>query len=250
MKIIKLFLRCILAFFIGLLFSVALSVSIMIISAMISVSYVMEDNMVLLYIISFFILIFPFVMVLFTFIAEVRIMLVKIRKEVSLSEVEKTGIDKEDLDNECHEYFRDYVKYVFKDDDVGMRRILSDKCYDDYITSYEMLKKQNLGDKYKIDSCNLVDVKTIGGLLYFEYDYKIFQSICSYNKKVLKNRKIIYYKVVYSYKPIINEKNCKSCGAVLKNTYKCPSCGKLLKYDEHILKIEKIDSVKVINRWC
>ena len=208
----------------------------------------MVDNITL--VCSIMIIVVPIILVLASLITEARIHYMKLKREVTEDIKDKYGLERTDLDKECLGYFKDYIKYLYHNDDTGMKRILSVKYYDTYMSKYDDIAKKKLTDKYTLLEYSLVDIEDKNGVLFISYDIKAFHGLFFFNRISLKNRKMIYYRITYSYTPIINEKNCTSCGSVLKNAYRCPSCYRKLQYNEHILKIEQIDYVKEIDRWC
>ena len=115
---------------------------------------------------------------------------------------------------------------------------------------FDKYKDSNLASKYEMLDFNLVNIEDRNGVLFLNYEVKVLQGINFMKKIVLNKRKMVCYKISFSYVPIINEKNCNNCGSVLSNTYKCPSCNSLLSYSEHYLKIEEILIFREIDRWC
>ena len=246
MKVIRIVLRGFVAFLLGLFFCF---VFIGTFSSMFEIlGFGIDFNIDFIY--SLMIILLPTFLFVMTIITEIKIDSIKIEKKLKTDIKSKYNLDKKDIKKECFEYFDNYIKYLYYNDDTGMKRLLSDKFYDQYIIDYEKIIKKRLGNKYKLLDYKLTDIDDNNGIILLDYDFIILQGISLFNRFVINKRKLMYYRISYSYMPIINQKNCHNCGAVLKNAYKCFSCENLLKYNEHILKIEKIEIIKEIDRWC
>lgn len=246
MKVIKIVLRGFIAFLLGLFFCFVFIGTFSSIFEILGFS--IDFNMDFIY--SLIIILLPTFLFVMTIITEIKINSIKIEKKLKTDIKSKYNLDKKDIKKECFEYFDNYIKYLYYNDDTGMKRLLSDKFYDQYIIDYEKIIKKRLGNKYELLDYKLTNFDDNNGIILLDYDFIILQGISLFNRFVINKRKLMYYRISYSYMPIINQKNCHNCGAVLKNTYKCFSCGNLLKYNEHVLKIEKIEIIKEIDRWC
>ena len=248
MKILKILARGIIAFFLSIFFCLIFGVTLLTATMVYDESSTLVDILTLIWAIVDIIL--PLVIVIMTIITEVKIEKLKLKDELNENIKDKYNLDKNDLKKECQEYFCDFIKYLYHNDDTGMKRILSGKYYDTYMSIYDDIAKKKLSDKYTILEYRLTNIEDKNGVLFINYDIKVLHGLYFFTKFSLNKRKMIYYSFTYSYTPIINEKNCHNCGSTLKNTYRCLSCDSKLKYDEHILKIEQIEFIKEIDRWC
>ena len=251
MIVIKTLFRCILAFIISIFFIFSFFLASMFATGSID-SNLLNSNLSenIEFVFAILIVIVPIILVLTTLITEIRIYLTKINKKIENEEIKKYGLNEEKTYEEATSYFKDFIKYLYYDDDSGMKRLLSNKGYELYMENFDLYKNKKLSEKYQILNFNLTNIIDKKGIINLEFEANVLHGINYFKNFKLNNRKMICYKIIYSYQPIINEKNCKNCGSVLKNSYKCPSCGTLLKYKEHKFKIEQIDILKEIDRWC